>query len=787
MTEDDVYSKNVCSRPGYITFSSGRSFKNEYSVKKDADDEYTTTLLNIKEQSHIMDPCLALSWARDAGCLTELLESEETAYLAEYDTLEKQIARQIEINDKDEFSSFIDQNYYKLKAFPAYEVLGRLCKDCATACVDAFLDSQLRIYVDLNEFYHAMNPARLPLEHAARGLSYSLTHLLLCRGAFPDDKGLKEALCAFRLLVPSPDLENTPILQFIMTELAPQTELYMDEENFVNAFNVIRILRLQVHTEFSQQIVPPKHPSPQQLAIKLDKLHQRHIRENGLCSSCGGGEESILHALFLCSNVKSMWDMSPFAGLLVDAPSSSFMDRLLWVLSKVSKDEFMLFVSLVWAAWAYRNSVVFGEPWNNRDIGVLGFVKLIGDNSKYIGAMTSSVRRVAVDFRSGWSPPDAGMTTMVSVKMVEALAARMGVCLARDLGVQQTDDEEEEEYKAETLLYLKEHGHHNVPCLALEQIEINDKDEFTSFIALNYYKLKAFPASQVLKRLCKDCATACVAAFLDSQLRIYVNLNERYEAMTIGCPLELAARGLSYIFLINGSKCFTMLDVGSGAQQSYINLMELFESPKLEEHLNMIKLLASYVEQLKICSLCLHYIEMGYIVELGALLFVCWDRLLVPSPDLENTPIVQFLMTELAPPSELDMDEATQKNFVNAFNVIGILRHQKMLKHEASHDITYAGPWGVSNDILLLKLTSESQVLSKKIFSKKQMLSRSTSQTYVVVKKGFKFSLQKVPPKGPLYPAQLAIELDKSVANSISKTLARVHAPLLRIVKRIIK
>uniref|UniRef100_A0A803LAH5 F-box domain-containing protein n=1 Tax=Chenopodium quinoa TaxID=63459 RepID=A0A803LAH5_CHEQI len=207
----------------------------------------------------------------------------------------------------------------------------------------------------------------------------------------------------------------------------------------------------------------------------LGRLHQRHIRESGLCGCCGGGEESILHALFRCSNVKSMWDMSIFAGLLVDAPFSSFVDLLLWVISKVSKDELMLFVSMVWAAWAYRNSVVFGEPWNNRDIGVLGFTKLVGDYSKYMGAVTPPVRCVAAVSRSGWSPPATGwmrinvdtavregwgvglgavirddhgkivavmvrkMSTLVSVKMAEALAARMGVCLAKDLGVQQVD------------------------------------------------------------------------------------------------------------------------------------------------------------------------------------------------------------------------------------------------------------------------------------------------------------------------------------------------------------
>uniref|UniRef100_A0A803KX59 RNase H type-1 domain-containing protein n=1 Tax=Chenopodium quinoa TaxID=63459 RepID=A0A803KX59_CHEQI len=111
----------------------------------------------------------------------------------------------------------------------------------------------------------------------------------------------------------------------------------------------------------------------------------------------------------------------------------------------VSSEDFMLFVSLAWAAWAFRNSVVFEEPWQNRDIGVLGFVKLVGDYAKYVGAVSVATRRIATVSRNSWCPPAAGagkllafkvcrLPCMTDVSLAEALVARMGVLLAKEHG-----------------------------------------------------------------------------------------------------------------------------------------------------------------------------------------------------------------------------------------------------------------------------------------------------------------------------------------------------------------
>ncbi|XP_021722005.1 uncharacterized protein LOC110689532 [Chenopodium quinoa] len=200
------------------------------------------------------------------------------------------------------------------------------------------------------------------------------------------------------------------------------------------------------------------------------RVNQRHIRSDGLCKICCCEGESIIHAIFLCSKVRGIWDFSPFAELLGDAPSVSFSERLLWFHLKVNHDDFLLFVSLAWAAWAYRNSIVFEEPWQSREVGVLGFVKLVHDYSEHMKAVSCVSNRAGGVSRGSWVLPDAGVVRIntdaavfegwgvglatvirdchgvildvivrrlqaqMQVAMAEALAARMGVYLARRLG-----------------------------------------------------------------------------------------------------------------------------------------------------------------------------------------------------------------------------------------------------------------------------------------------------------------------------------------------------------------
>ncbi|KMS98406.1 hypothetical protein BVRB_4g092850 [Beta vulgaris subsp. vulgaris] len=71
--------------------------------------------------------------------------------------------------------------------------------------------------------------------------------------------------------------------------------------------------------------------------------------------------------------------------------------------------DFLLFMAVAWEAWSYRNSVAHGEPWSNRDMGVIGFLKLVQDYRDYAAVVhnNSSSTRCVIS-RDGWCRPRAG-------------------------------------------------------------------------------------------------------------------------------------------------------------------------------------------------------------------------------------------------------------------------------------------------------------------------------------------------------------------------------------------
>lgn len=72
-----------------------------------------------------------------------------------------------------------------------------------------------------------------------------------------------------------------------------------------------------------------------------DRLRERHVLSEGGCCYCQGTPETILHAIFQCSLVSSIWDNSPFSQYLVDGPVTSFVDFLVWLKSKMTRQELL--------------------------------------------------------------------------------------------------------------------------------------------------------------------------------------------------------------------------------------------------------------------------------------------------------------------------------------------------------------------------------------------------------------------------------------------------------------
>ena len=139
-----------------------------------------------------------------------------------------------------------------------------------------------------------------------------------------------------------------------------------------------------------------------------DRLRERHIIEQGECSHCHGGPETIIHAIFHCSLVSSIWTQSPFMQFIVDAPDHSFIERFIWLKGRMDKQGLLSCMALAWAAWSFRNSVVFNEPWSNIEISTAGFLKLVHEYVGYISKTQGPPRVLPILSRSSWCCPEEG-------------------------------------------------------------------------------------------------------------------------------------------------------------------------------------------------------------------------------------------------------------------------------------------------------------------------------------------------------------------------------------------
>ena len=84
-------------------------------------------------------------------------------------------------------------------------------------------------------------------------------------------------------------------------------------------------------------------------------LVARHIPVGNICDGCGDHSESVLHALWLCDQVRSAWMSDPGFSFLVRAKCRSFMELLEVLIAHGLSFRIALFAVVVWSLWQYRN------------------------------------------------------------------------------------------------------------------------------------------------------------------------------------------------------------------------------------------------------------------------------------------------------------------------------------------------------------------------------------------------------------------------------------------------
>ncbi|KAL2904782.1 hypothetical protein RDABS01_003492 [Bienertia sinuspersici] len=142
------------------------------------------------------------------------------------------------------------------------------------------------------------------------------------------------------------------------------------------------------------------------LAVK-GRLVERHVASEGMCELCGAESESIIHTLVECPEIASVWEKSLFSSLLNEAPRSSFGECFAWLCLKMDREKILNCATIMWVAWAFRNSVGFNEPWCELQQGVEGYSRLVREYRMYAATVFRRQPVQTVPSSREWRPPAA--------------------------------------------------------------------------------------------------------------------------------------------------------------------------------------------------------------------------------------------------------------------------------------------------------------------------------------------------------------------------------------------
>ena len=94
--------------------------------------------------------------------------------------------------------------------------------------------------------------------------------------------------------------------------------------------------------------------------LTLVNLYQRKVVDSPLCSSYGRANETVIHAIWDCDNVKRCWDLDFNKLQSQHHMLRSFADLLFFV--RQQEENVELFTALAWSIWGRRNKCHFNEP-----------------------------------------------------------------------------------------------------------------------------------------------------------------------------------------------------------------------------------------------------------------------------------------------------------------------------------------------------------------------------------------------------------------------------------------
>ena len=135
----------------------------------------------------------------------------------------------------------------------------------------------------------------------------------------------------------------------------------------------------------------------------LAKLYRRNVVDSPLCSNCGRANESVIHAIWDCDNVRQCWDLG-FKKLRDQHHLfRSFVELMFFV--KQQEKNVELVTALAWFIWCRRNKCHFNEPSLPHEKLYEATAALL---IEFQGRIETKLERKKIQPQR-WTPPEQGV------------------------------------------------------------------------------------------------------------------------------------------------------------------------------------------------------------------------------------------------------------------------------------------------------------------------------------------------------------------------------------------
>ncbi|KAL2931647.1 hypothetical protein RDABS01_037057 [Bienertia sinuspersici] len=142
------------------------------------------------------------------------------------------------------------------------------------------------------------------------------------------------------------------------------------------------------------------------IAVKA-LMYARGLSNDGVCPMCGEEEETIIHLLANCQEVRRLWYLSPLRLKVEEFPSNTLKD---WVktLKHVYKEArwWDIFWSMCWGIWLRRNMWLFEKKKKREDEVLHKAMGIVGEYE--LASRMHGDRCAKMNLNAVWKPPKMG-------------------------------------------------------------------------------------------------------------------------------------------------------------------------------------------------------------------------------------------------------------------------------------------------------------------------------------------------------------------------------------------